>query len=140
MDEQNLNSIINNIKKIIPNSDLQNSQSRQNSNSQNSNSDTDIKISEEMLSNLINNLGNTTNNNSTTPNTDANSTIDLQTVLKLKSIIEKLNQKDDPRSNLLYSLKPYLRESRKKKIDQYANLLKITNFTEFFKNNKGDSN
>ena len=33
-----------------------------------------------------------------------------------------------PRNNLLYSLKPFLREEKKKKLDQYikiANLLKV---------------
>ena len=54
--------------------------------------------------------------------------------------METLNKKDDPRSNLLYSLKPYLRENRQKKLDQYVNLLKITQVTNLFKNEKGDEN
>ena len=32
------------------------------------------------------------------------------------------SNKNDPRSNLLMSLKPYLKESRKKKVDQYVKL------------------
>ena len=47
-----------------------------------------------------------------------------------------MNNKNDPRSNLLYSLKPYLREERKDKLDQYANLLKISQVTGLFKNKK----
>ena len=66
--------------------------------------------------------------------------IDFDTVLKIKSIMETLNKKDDPRSNLLYSLKPYLRETRQKKLDQYVNLFKITEVTNLFKNDKGDGN
>ena len=54
--------------------------------------------------------------------------------------METLNQKDDPRSNLLYSLKPYLRESKQKKLDQYVNLFKITRLSNFFKNEKGAGN
>ena len=62
----------------------------------------------------------------------------MNTILKMKSIMEKLNSKDEPRSNLLYSLKPYLRESKKEKLDQYANLLNIAKLSELFKNdNKG---
>ena len=35
--------------------------------------------------------------------------IDFDTILKMKSIIDKMNTKDDPRSNLLQSLKhPHL--------------------------------
>lgn len=66
--------------------------------------------------------------------------IDFETILKFKSIMDTLNKNDDPRSNLLYSLKPYLRENRQKKIDQYANLFKITQVTSLFKNQKGDEN
>ena len=54
--------------------------------------------------------------------------------------METLNKKDDPRSNLLYSLKPYLRESKQKKLDQYVNLFKITQITQLFKNEKGAKN
>ena len=63
------------------------------------------------------------------------SKIDMNTILKMKSIMEKLNNSDDSRSNLLYSLKPYLRESRKEKLDQYVNLLNVAKFADLFKNN-----
>ena len=33
---------------------------------------------------------------------------------------------DDPRSNLLISLKPYLKPSRKEKVDQYIGLLRMS--------------
>ena len=51
-------------------------------------------------------------------------------------IMETFNKKDDPRSNLLYSLKPYLRETRQKKLDQYVNLFKITQVSNLFKKEK----
>ena len=63
----------------------------------------------------------------------------MNTFLKMKSVIENLNNKNDPRCNLLYSLKPYLRESRKEKIDQYANLLNIANIAELLKNDKNNT-
>lgn len=118
------------------------------------------KISPEMIENfssmMSNNATNTSNNNnnnsensniSNNPNfSNGNNTsnnfdfsnIDINTIMKMKSIMEKMNSKDDPRSNLLYSLKPYLRESKKEKLDQYANLLNIAKLSELFKNdNKG---
>lgn len=49
--------------------------------------------------------------------------IDIGTMLKMKSIIDSMNQQqNDPRANLLRSLKPYLKPSRKEKVDQYIKL------------------
>ena len=56
----------------------------------------------------------------------------------MMKIIESFNQKNDTRSNLLYSLKPYLRKSRQKKIDQYANIFKLSGIAKILKNEKGD--
>lgn len=108
------------------------------------------KISPEMIENLSSMMsnGNTSESNENSENTNNQNSsnsggfdfnnIDMNTILKMKSIMEKLNSKDDPRSNLLYSLKPYLRESKKEKLDQYANLLNIAKLSELFKNdNKG---
>lgn len=134
---------------------------------ENLNNNPNINITPDMINNLVNMLksknftdGNSSSNNEpststyqssssndvpfSTISTSSNSTgfenIDFDTVLKIKSIMETLNKKDDPRSNLLYSLKPYLRETRQKKLDQYVNLFKITEVTNLFKNDKGDGN
>ena len=110
------------------------------------------KISPEMIENFSSMMSNGNNNSNENPESSENTNtqnssnsggfdfnnIDMNTILKMKSIMEKLNSKDDPRSNLLYSLKPYLRESKKEKLDQYANLLNIAKLSELFKNdNKG---
>ncbi len=58
--------------------------------------------------------------------------IDLDTILRMKSIIDKMNTKNDPRSNLLESLKPYLRESRRSKVDQYVQLMNMSKVMESF--------
>ena len=50
--------------------------------------------------------------------------------------MEKMNTQNDANSNLLYSLKPYLRESKQAKLDQYANLMKLSQITNLFKNEK----
>ena len=55
-------------------------------------------------------------------------------MMKIGSLLNNMNNKDDPRANLIYSLKPYLRDSKKEKIDQYANLLNITKMADLFKN------
>ena len=66
------------------------------------------------------------------------SQIDMNTILKMKSVMDKLNTSNDPRSNLLYSLKPYLREERKGKVDQYANLLNVAKMADLFKDNNNN--
>ncbi len=55
--------------------------------------------------------------------------LDIETILKIKDIISKINQnRDCPRNKLLHSLKPYLEENKQDKLEQYikiANLLTI---------------
>ena len=51
-----------------------------------------------------------------------------------------MNNKNDPRDNLLDSLKPYLRDGKKDKLDQYVNLLNITNLADILKDDKKENN
>lgn len=108
-------------------------------------------ISPEMVNNLMNMLGNnSTGNNSqadnncsddSTNNSSSTSNfgnIDFETIMKMKSIIDKMNIKDDPRSNLLESLKPYLKESRKSKVDQYIQLMNLSRVMDVFPFMGGD--
>lgn len=79
-------------------------------------------------------------NSSSADSFSDSSSIDFDTIIKIKSIIESMNNKNDPNSNLLYSLKPYLRKSKQAKLDQYVNLLKISQVVNLLKNEKeGDA-
>lgn len=82
--------------------------------------------------------------NHSTDNVDSStfdfSKIDINTMMKIKSVMEKMNHSSDPRSNLLYSLKPYLRDEKKSKLDQYANLLNMANLMELFNQNNSKEN
>ena len=129
---EDLSDIINNVKNMVDSGNIPD----------------DIK---EMLGNLSTNTSNDVNQNKqssvTSSNSSGNTTsnngtlkIDVQTILKMKSIIENINQKDDPRANLLYSLKPYLRESRKNKLDQYVNLLNISKVADLMRNENKENN
>ncbi len=62
---------------------------------------------------------------------------DMESLLKIKAVMEKMNAKDDPRNNLLQSLKPYLKPSRKEKVDQYISLLNMGKVMEIFKESNG---
>ena len=77
-------------------------------------------------------------NRSSNKNTSTTSSIDFETILKMKSIMDKLNNTDDPRANLLLSLKPYLKKSRKDKVDKYVKIFGMTKVLETFSNSGGD--
>ena len=123
-------------------------------------------ISPEMIENfskMINNADNTvnsTNNSSSSnsthpnnPNSNTNSSsnsnsinnfdfsnIDINTIMKIKNIMQKMNSTNDPRSNLLASLKPYLRDNKKEKLDQYANLMNFAKVAELLKSDNNNNN
>lgn len=98
-------------------------------------------ISPEMVNNLMTMLNNSSNNSCAeqSQNNDTQSNVDFDTILKMKSIIDTMNIKDDPRSNLLQSLKPYLKESRRSKIDQYVKLMNMSKVLESFNFFNGDN-
>lgn len=89
-------------------------------------------ISPEMLNNLSSMLNSNIQSSNTSNN---NFNLDMNTIMKMKSIMESMNNKNDPRANLLYSLKPYLRDSKKEKLDQYVNLLNVSKIAEFMNQN-----
>ena len=103
------------------------------------------QVSPEMINNLSNILNSNTqtssqnssnqNINNSTPNNNNNLNLDMNTIMKMKSIMENINNKNDPRANLLYSLKPYLRDSKKDKLDQYVNLLNVSKIAELMNKN-----
>ena len=113
---------LNDVISQIPPDMIKNFSSMMNNNSQNKKESNTSETSQK-----IPNQQNSSNN------FDFNN-IDMNTILKMKSVIEKLNNSNDPRSNLLYSLKPYLREGRKEKLDQYANLLNVAKVADLLKN------
>lgn len=85
-------------------------------------------ISPEMIDNVIGMLSNNSSNN-TSSDSHKNSTpdFDIETIIKMKSIIDKMNTKnDDPRYKLLDSLRPYLKQSRQSKLDQYIQLMNMS--------------
>lgn len=97
------------------------------------------QVSPEMLNNFSNmmNSNNQSSPNSTAPNSN-NFNIDMNTIMKMKSVMDNMNSKNDPRANLLYSLKPYLRDSKKNKLDQYVNMLNISKIADMMNKNKDD--
>ena len=57
----------------------------------------------------------------------------LQFVSNFKSMVDDMGRANDSRSSLLLALKPYMRSTRQKSIDNAIKLLNITRMTGLFK-------
>lgn len=92
----------------------------------------------DMMSKMTNNNG--SGNNSTGNMSSGMPDIDMETMMKIKSVMEQMQKgADDPRANLLKSLKPYLRETRKDKVDQYVKMLNMSKVIETLNKSGNDS-
>jgi len=108
----------------------------------------------DILSNLNNNndekkdisSDDSTNSTESRSDTQNNSSLDfpdfdIKTMLKMKSIIDSMNkQQNDPRANLLRSLKPYLKPSRKEKVEQYIKIFSMGKMFEVLNPLGGEKN
>ncbi|MBR3614112.1 MAG: hypothetical protein IKL55_02925 [Clostridia bacterium] len=74
-------------------------------------------------------LNNLAGGPSSPPADNSDISLDIETILKIKDIISKVNQNQNcPRNKLLHSLEPYLKDEKKEKLEQYikiANLLSV---------------
>lgn len=128
MNENDMNNLLNQFNNMVKNNEIpdnlkdiintfSNSNTNNNNNSNNSSSNTDSETS-----------------------TSTDFDIDINTILKFKQILDAMNSnKSDPRSNLLLSLKPYLKDSRKQKVDQYIKIFNIEKAFETFNSLGGDN-
>ncbi len=144
-----LNSMLNNgnlndlISQIPPDAmkNLSELMNKSNGNNQSSTSSNNNSSSSDSVSNNTNSQNNSTNSDfaNNLNNFDFNN-IDINTMMKVKSMMEKMNNSSGPRNNLLQSLKPYLRDEKRSKLDQYSNLLNMANLMELFNQNNKENN
>lgn len=124
MENNDMSEIINKISSVMNNS---------------SKEGTEIpSISPETISSMIQMLKSNENND----DNNSSNGIDIETILKFKTAFDKANAKEDERSKLLLALKPYLKDSRKEKIDKCIKFLNISKVIETFGNSAigGDKN
>lgn len=143
-----------NIKNILSSmNNGTNGNSNNSSNSKNSNNSNNNCNASNNNCNNSNNNCDTSNNNCSNENgefsnvsSDNSSTnnifgdIDINTILKIQKIMNSMNndKQNDSRTNLLMSLKPYLKETRKSKVDQYIQLMKMGKVFEIMNPLGGD--
>lgn len=152
----NNNTFKNNTCNKSQNNNFQNT-TPQNNHSQNGNPQNNNSQSGKTQNNNFNTNYNKsfTNNSSNLNNTSANKSncqnsynninsfgdFDMNTILKMQKIMSSLNndKQNDSRTNLLISLKPYLKDSRKNKVDQYIQLMKMGKIFEILNPSGGDN-
>ena len=130
--KQTLNNMLNQVSPEMLNnlSFMLNSNNSSNAHNANSHSYSNSTHQNNSSYNDSSNFGSSQNNNLN---------IDMATLMKMTSIINKMNSNDSTSKNLLQSLKPYLRDSRKNKLDQYSNLLNVAQIAEIMKNDKKEN-
>lgn len=100
------------------------------------------KVSDNPFNSSSNSNTNTSDNqNSFTSNITGESdfNLDIETILKIKNIMQQMNQKNVPRNNLLNSLKPFLRKEKQEKLDEYIKYANLLNLLELFNSKGGDN-
>lgn len=139
----NNNSVNNSTSK---NTNINNNDTSHNQRSNNTSNNNFEDNFQNIFSNFNMNSGNNSNNNFNSNNSSNSnngfdfSNIDMATIMKIKNVMNKVNSnKNDPKSNLLTSLKPYLRDSKKEKLDKYMKFMNLTSVIEVFNNIGGDS-
>ena len=109
-------------------------------NNKSSNPENSINVGNTSNSSNQTGTNNINTNNSNSTNNFNN--IDINTIFKIQNIMNSLNndKQNESRANLLLSLKPYLKESRRSKVDQYIQLMKMEKVFQAinpFENNTG---
>lgn len=128
MEQDNVSELLNKFNQIMENGDIPDNIKNLFNNSQQNSND----------SSYSNNSGTSSEDNSHDNNNGFN--LDFETIMKLQQIMNQMkNEKNDPRTNLLLSLKPYLKDSRKQKIEQYINIFKITKIIDLFNKTGGEN-
>ena len=141
MNNEDMSDIIQKLSSMVNNSGSANSDNNQDMSS--NSSDKGLENLQYILSNI--NLDSNENENNyqenKTSDNNNNFNIDFETIMKMKNVMDKFNStKNSPEANLLLSLKPYLNNNRKQKLEQYMQFLNITKVLEAFNSNGGVNN
>ena len=143
----NNNQIPNELKNLVKNMQTNSANSQNNRNNPNNYNSKDNfnKYSSSYAQKNNNNDYRSGTSNSNHSNNEENSSfpnIDIETMMKIQSIMSKMKSfnNDDDMSKLLISLKPYLRNEKKEKIDEYIKLIKMGKMTQAFDLFGGDKN
>jgi hypothetical protein len=61
---------------------------------------------------------------------------DIDTILKIKNMISMAKEKNSPRIELLKALKPFLKQEKQEKLDEYIKIANIITILEILNENR----
>lgn len=143
MNNEDMSDMIQKLSSMINNSNnSNNSNSADNDDMSSTPNETSFENLQEIISNMnFNNNNSNENQNNNYDSNNNNFNLDFETIMKMKRAMDIFNSsKNSPEANLLLSLKPYLNNNRKQKLDQYMQFLNISKVLEAFNNNGGVNN
>ena len=143
-----MSDMLNNFTKMLNNQEMpdniKNILNSMNNNSNNNNNNNNTSNNSNTNNNFSSNINSNNNSQNSNQNSSSNNPFgdfDMNTILKMQKIMSSMNndKQADYRTNLLMSLKPYLKESRKGKVDQYVQLMKMGKIFEIMNPLGGDN-
>lgn len=143
MNDNDMNEMFNKAKEMLANNQVPDEFKSIVSNFQKSNSNNNYTPNPKQTNNNQKNYNTYSQmNNRQTSSSNSNNSmpdIDMATLMKMQSIMSKMKSSDnDDMSRLLLSLKPYLRDEKKDKIDEYIKLIKMGRLTQVIESLGGD--
>ncbi len=143
MNDNDMNEMFNKAKEMLANNQVPDEFKSIVSNFQKSNSNNNYNPNPKQINNNQKNYNTYSQmNNRQTSSSNSNNSmpdIDMATLMKMQSIMSKMKSSDnDDMSRLLLSLKPYLRDEKKDKIDEYIKLIKMGRLTQVIESLGGD--
>lgn len=143
MNDNDMNEMFNKAKEMLANNQVPDEFKSIVSNFQKSNSNNNYNPNPKQTNNNQKNYNTYSQmNNRQTSSSNSNDSmpdIDMATLMKMQSIMSKMKSSDnDDMSRLLLSLKPYLRDEKKDKIDEYIKLIKMGRLTQVIESLGGD--
>ena len=143
MNDNYMNEMFNKAKEMLANNQVPDEFKSIVSNFQKSNSNNNYNPNPKQTNNNQKNYNTYSQmNNRQTSSSNSNNSmpdIDMATLMKMQSIMSKMKSSDnDDMSRLLLSLKPYLRDEKKDKIDEYIKLIKMGRLTQVIESLGGD--
>lgn len=143
MNDNDMNEMFNKAKEMLANNQVPDEFKSIVSNFQKSNSNNNYNQNPKQANNNPKNYNTYSQmNNRQTSSSNSNNSmpdIDMATLMKMQSIMSKMKSSDnDDMSRLLLSLKPYLRDEKKDKIDEYIKLIKMGRLTQVIESLGGD--
>lgn len=143
MNDNDINEMFNKAKEMLANNQVPDEFKSIVSNFQKSNSNNNYNPNPKQTNNNQKNYNTYSQmNNRQTSSSNSNNSmpdIDMATLMKMQSIMSKMKSSDnDDMSRLLLSLKPYLRDEKKDKIDEYIKLIKMGRLTQVIESLGGD--